>query len=67
LFEKQFIFQLGQQHTVGIKKNFLNLTSYEEDFEVSAEWHFFLMSHVESACNTLGGTIKRLVARVSWQ
>jgi hypothetical protein len=43
------------------------VTSYKEYFEVSAELHFFLMSHAQSACDTLGGTIKRLVARVSLQ
>jgi hypothetical protein len=48
-------------------KNFLNLTLHEEGFGVPAKWHFFAMSHGKSTCDALGGTIKRLVARVSLQ
>jgi hypothetical protein len=41
-------------------KNFLNLT-LNEDFGD----HFFATSHDKNACDSLGGTIKRLAARAS--
>lgn len=32
-----------------------------------AEWHFYATSHGKSACDGLGGTVKRLVTRASLQ
>jgi hypothetical protein len=49
------------------KKNFLNLCLHKSDFEVQAEWHFFATSHGKSACDGLGGTVKRLAAKASLQ
>ncbi len=48
-------------------KNFINLCHHEQDFAVSAEWHFFASSHGKGPCDGLGGLIKRLAARASLQ
>lgn len=49
------------------KKNFVNLCCHESDFNLSAEWNFFATSHGKSACDGVGGTVKRLAARASLQ
>ena len=49
------------------RKNFINLTHHQDDFGFAAEWHFFPASHGKGACDGLGGTLKRLVARASLQ
>ena len=48
-------------------KNFTNLLMHQEDFGMSAEWHFFATSHGKSPCDGIGGTVKRLAARASLQ
>ena len=40
---------------------------HKRDFDVAAEWHFFATSHGKSACDGIGGTVKRSVARASLQ
>ena len=47
--------------------NFLNLCYHESDFGIKAEWHYFATSHGKSACDGVGGTVKRLAARASLQ
>ena len=49
------------------RKNFVNLCLHKDDFGISAEWHFSATSHRKGACDGLGGTVKRLAARVSLQ
>ncbi len=49
------------------RKNFINLCYHEEDFGISAEWHFSATAHGKGACDGLGGTVKRLAARTSLQ
>ncbi|CAH0546678.1 unnamed protein product [Brassicogethes aeneus] len=49
------------------KKNFINLCYHQEEFGVKAEWHFFATSHGKSACDGLGGTVKRLATKASLQ
>lgn len=49
------------------KKNFINLCHHEEDFGITAEWHFFPTSHGKGPCDGLGGTLKRLASRTSLQ
>jgi hypothetical protein len=49
------------------RKNFINLCHHEQDFGMSAEWHFFATSHGKGACDGVGGTVKRLAARASLQ
>ena len=49
-------------------KNRNNFMCYhEEDFGVEAEWNFFATSHGKSACDGIGGTVKRLVTKASLQ
>lgn len=48
-------------------KNFTNLLQHKEDFGIAAEWHFFATSHRKSACDGIGGTVKRLAAWASLQ
>ena len=47
--------------------NFSNLCHHKEDFNIDAEWHFFATSHGKSACDGVGGTVKRLAAKASLQ
>ena len=49
------------------RKKFINLCLHQENFRVSAEWHFYATSHGKGACDGLGGTLKRLAARASLQ
>lgn len=46
-------------------KNFLNLTFHQQDFGISATWNFFATSHGKSACDGVGGTVKRKLANES--
>ncbi|CAF3426200.1 unnamed protein product [Rotaria socialis] len=48
-------------------KNFINLCYQEEDFEMTAEWHFFATSHGKGPCDRVGGTVKREAARANLQ
>lgn len=48
-------------------KNFANLCHHKDDFGLKAEWHFFATSHGKSACDGIGGTVKRLAVRASLQ
>jgi len=43
----------------------MNLTYHLADFGIDAEWHFFATSHGKTACDGIGGTVKRAVARES--
>jgi hypothetical protein len=49
------------------EKNLLNITYLSEDFGVPQERHFFVTSHGESACDGVGGTLKRLAAKATLQ
>jgi len=62
-----FYFSDGAAAQYKNKKNFINLCYHYEDFNISAEWHFFATSHGKSACDGLSGTIKRLATIASLQ
>lgn len=47
--------------------NFINLCYHEQDFGLSCEWNFFATSHGKTACDGIGGTVKRATARASLQ
>jgi hypothetical protein len=47
--------------------NFKNLMHHEEDFGVSAIWHFHPTSHGKNLCDGVGGTVKRCAYRASLQ
>lgn len=50
------------------KKNFANLCAHNLDFDgLDAEWHFFASCHGKSACDGIGGTLKRLARLASLQ
>ncbi len=49
------------------KNNFINLCHHEEDFGFEGEWNFFATSHGKSACDKIGGTVKRLLTKASMQ
>ena len=48
-------------------KNVINLCHHQEDFSLEAEWVFFATSHGKSPCDGIGGTVKRLVGKRSFQ
>ncbi|CAH0547109.1 unnamed protein product [Brassicogethes aeneus] len=64
---KIFYFSDGSAAQYKNKKNFTNLALHKKDFGLEAEWHYFATSHGKSACDGLGGTVKRLAARASLQ
>ena len=43
-------------------KNLLNLSFHQHDFGINATWNFFATSHGKSACDGVGGTVKRKLA-----
>ena len=49
------------------KNNFINLRHHEDDLGLAAEWNFFATSHGKTACDGIGGTVKRLVTKASLQ
>ncbi|KAK3929167.1 ARL14 effector protein [Frankliniella fusca] len=49
------------------KKMAANVWYHEKDFGVPAQWHFFATSHGKSACDGIGGTLKRLASYYSKQ
>ncbi|KAK3931753.1 Protein CapI [Frankliniella fusca] len=40
-------------------KSLKNLCEHKSDFGLDAEWHFYATSHGKSACDGVGGTVKR--------
>ena len=65
--EKIYYFSDGAAAQYKNHKNFINLYYHEADFGIHAEWHFFATSHRKSACDGVGGMIKRLAAKASLQ
>jgi hypothetical protein len=47
--------------------NFINICNHKRDFNLDCEWNFFATSHEKSACDGIGGTVKRLTAKASLQ
>ena len=47
------------------KFNFINIAHHSRDFGIACEWHFFATSHGKSACDGIGGTVKRATATES--
>lgn len=65
--KKIFYFSDGSSAQFKNKKNFANLCHHSEDFNCSAEWHFFATSHGKGPSDGLGGTVKREARRASLQ
>ena len=64
---KVYYFSDGAASQYKNRKNFINLCHHQDDFGVPAEWHFSATSHGKGACDGVGGSLKRLAARVSLQ
>ena len=62
---KVFYFSDGCAGKYKNLKNFSNLCYHKEDHSLDAEWNFFATSHGKTACDGIGGTVKRLAARAS--
>ena len=45
------------------RSNFINLYYHKMDFDVECEWHFFATSHEKSACDGIGGVVKKMPAK----
>ena len=54
-------------HTLKREGIFLNLCPHESDFRIKAEWHFYATAHGKGVRDGLGGSVKRLAAKVSLQ
>lgn len=65
--KKVHYFSDGASSQYKNKKNFVKLCYHKKDFSLAAEWNFFATSHGKSACDGVGGTVKRLAARASLQ
>jgi hypothetical protein len=48
------------------RKQFIDIY-HEQDFGLSAEWHFIAKNHGEGPAEGTGGTVKRLAAKASLQ
>ena len=46
---------------------FAILCSFAKEFGINAEWHFYATAHGKSPCDGLGGTVKRLARKASFQ
>jgi hypothetical protein len=57
---------MGLQPNTETEK-FTKYYMHNEDFGVPAEWHFVATSHGKSACDGVGGTLKRLAEKASLQ
>lgn len=66
-FKKIFYFSDGSAAQYKNRKNFIDLCYHKTDFKLDAEWHFYATCHGKSACDGIGGTIKRLAAKASLQ
>ena len=67
LIEHYYYFSGG---ATSLYKNYINLANfmyYEQEHQMSAEWHFFTTSHRRSPCNGIGGAVKVLTANASLQ
>lgn len=65
--KKLIYFTDGASSQYKNKKNFANLCSHKQDFDLEAEWHFFGSSHGKNSCDGVGGTTKQEVAKASLQ
>ena len=43
------------------------LCFHEKDYGLKADWHFFGIAHGKSACDGIGGTVKRVIHNLSLQ
>jgi len=64
---KIYYFSDGAASQYKNKKFFINLCYHKEEFGIDAEWHYFATSHGKSACDGVGGTVKRLARKASLQ
>ena len=48
-------------------KNFINLCHHKADFNLEYVRNFFAISHGKSACDGIGGTVKRLAAKLVYK
>ena len=65
--DKIFYFSDGCAEQYKNRKNFVNLCHHQKDFNMDAEWIFFATSHDKSPCDSVGGFVKRYVAKRSLQ
>ncbi|KAF2890186.1 hypothetical protein ILUMI_15987 [Ignelater luminosus] len=61
--EKFVYFSDGTSSQYKNKKNFVNITDHEKDFDIGAESHFFGSCHGKNTGDGVGGTTKREVTR----
>ncbi|CAN7998596.1 unnamed protein product [Ixodes hexagonus] len=65
--KKIYYFSDGASSQYKNKQKFVNLCYHQLDYNIEAEWNFFATSHGKSACDGVGGTLKRLAAKASLQ
>lgn len=67
VIDKVYYFSDGCAGQYKNKMAVSNVWYHHKDFNSTAEWHFFATSHGKSACDGIGGTIKRLASLYSLQ
>jgi len=61
------LFYLYFSLTIYCRFNMINLAYHQQDYGISASWHFFATSHGKNACDGIGGTVKRLLSKAALQ
>ena len=65
--KKIFYFSDGARQQYKNYKNAINIAYHQSDFNVEAEWHFFVTAHGKGPCDGVGATVKRGAIRASLQ
>ncbi|KAF2882619.1 hypothetical protein ILUMI_23545 [Ignelater luminosus] len=65
--KKMIYFSDGSSSQYKNKKNFVNITNHEKDFDIEAELHFFASYHDKTTCDGVGGITNCEVTRASLQ
>jgi hypothetical protein len=65
--KKIVYFSDGSAAQYKTEKKLLNIICHNEHLAVPAEWHFLATTYGKSACDGVGGTLKRLAAKASLQ
>ena len=65
--DKTFYFSGGCAEQYKNPKNFIILCHHQQDFDMNAEWIFFVSSHGKSPCDGVGGFVKCYAVKCNLQ
>lgn len=59
---------LSDEPAAQYKNRTSSVCFHQKDFEITAEWHFYVVSHGKALCDGVGGTVKDIaLGYSSWQ